>query len=669
MLNKAFNLADLGEPEMNRLARSFEELRQDFLRHRIPYHVDGEHEFKDGCLPRFWEYASAVHYGELGEDMRILDAGCGYSLLSPWLAKNGFQVWANDRTPFWKQRESQMQRIGKRFCLDLYDVAHTRYPDAYFDRVLCISVIEHIPEERIPYVMLEINRLLKDYGIVVVTFDLFKEHIRYGLGSFHGARSCQYFSGDSIQEALLTDTGFELVEPCFFDDTDWSSPPLFEEYNFGRVFLRKKACKVVEGTKAENREPPLRIANVSFDFYYGGIQEQVQILTEHSTNPTLEHLVVACGDGPLREWAENSGIPYAVITERDVASFCDSYRVDLVVSHVVNGSKWHQHLHAYELFALGIPTINLHYCAYKAQYPAWLFDRIITNAQSTVRYLPAGSTYSIVPLAVNDARLKIEFDKTQIRHKWGIPDGSLVIGRLSRLEPTKLVEHTIRAMAHIKKVSKRPVFCIIGGAEALCVKKGWYEAQLKRLAEQEGMTDIRFTGPIYGQEKNELLHLLDINLAPTSFEGYGLIFIEPAYCAIPTVTYDHSANKEVVAGGGIVVPYGDLDALVACAMHLIDDDTMRSEIGNKAKQLVEERNLPSHWCSAVEGVILHLMAELGIRRQPRPIRINRSFRLRFQAQMISLAGLLRRFCVHVLRWLRHPFCSGYKMFRILVRWG
>ena len=117
------------------------------------------------------------------------------------------------------------------------------------------------------------------------------------------------------------------------------------------------------------------------------------------------------------------------------------------------------------------------------------------------------------------------------------------------------------------------------------------------------MEEIIFTGPLDDIKKTELLHILDVNLAPSSFEGYGLIFIEPEYCGVPTVTYDHTSNSEVVSDGGIIVPFGDIDKLVESTITLIENSELRREIGFKATEIIKSRNLPIHWCSAIENVI------------------------------------------------------------------
>lgn len=75
------------------------------------------------------------------------------------------------------------------------------------------------------------------------------------------------------------------------------------------------------------------------------------------------------------------------------------------------------------------------------------------------------------------------------------------------------------------------------------------------------------------------------------------------------MTYDHCANAEVVGEGGIVVPFADMDSLVESTITLLKNPEIRREMGCKAKNIVESRNLPIHWCSAIEKLVLDNFCE------------------------------------------------------------
>lgn len=51
------------------------------------------------------------------------------------------------------------------------DISSTSYKGAMFDRIICISVLEHLAEEELLKTLLEFKRILKKEGLIVITFD------------------------------------------------------------------------------------------------------------------------------------------------------------------------------------------------------------------------------------------------------------------------------------------------------------------------------------------------------------------------------------------------------------------------------------------------------------------------------------------------------------------
>lgn len=51
-------------------------------------------------------------------------------------------------------------------------IQNLRYDDGYFDRVFCLSVMEHIPESEWRECMAQMARVLSDRGRLVLTLDM-----------------------------------------------------------------------------------------------------------------------------------------------------------------------------------------------------------------------------------------------------------------------------------------------------------------------------------------------------------------------------------------------------------------------------------------------------------------------------------------------------------------
>jgi 2-polyprenyl-3-methyl-5-hydroxy-6-metoxy-1,4-benzoquinol methylase len=128
---------------------------------------------------RLWEYPWAISHAQLAPGMQCADVGCGESPFTIYLKEiAGCEVLGFD--PDIHRRDSQdnfgvsESYIGKtglkiaRSSIDSLEAKENR-----FDRVFCISVMEHIPDFNIRSKgMKEIARILKPGGMAFITVDV-----------------------------------------------------------------------------------------------------------------------------------------------------------------------------------------------------------------------------------------------------------------------------------------------------------------------------------------------------------------------------------------------------------------------------------------------------------------------------------------------------------------
>jgi SAM-dependent methyltransferase/GT2 family glycosyltransferase len=116
---------------------------------------------------RDWEYPYAYFNSELREDMTVLDAGCGNSPFKLFLLRHCGSVHCIDKEPI-----DTPENITFKQC----DMSEIPYPDGYFDRVFCISVLEHIVEgdgRVMPMKYIdELLRVTKRGGKLILTIDV-----------------------------------------------------------------------------------------------------------------------------------------------------------------------------------------------------------------------------------------------------------------------------------------------------------------------------------------------------------------------------------------------------------------------------------------------------------------------------------------------------------------
>ena len=153
---------------------------------------------------RAWEYPWAIRAARLGDTpRRTLDVGGGGGPFSEYLARRGHEAHVVDPSldqggSFVTDRSRGLygnaRSIAKRVLFRAAGIksvwglperrrtGRVRYttrtaedtgcPDRLFDRVFCLSVMEHIPRELWPACMREFQRVLKPGGHLIITLDM-----------------------------------------------------------------------------------------------------------------------------------------------------------------------------------------------------------------------------------------------------------------------------------------------------------------------------------------------------------------------------------------------------------------------------------------------------------------------------------------------------------------
>jgi L-malate glycosyltransferase len=165
-------------------------------------------------------------------------------------------------------------------------------------------------------------------------------------------------------------------------------------------------------------------------------------------------------------------------------------------------------------------------------------------------------------------------------------NGDIVIGTVKSLEKVYAIDKLMKAFARLKEqLPSCPLKLLIVGG-------GSMDEELKMLAVKLGiMQDTTFTGPIPYMEVPAYFQKLDIYVALSISESFGVAILEASSCGIPVVVSDTGGLPEVVADGetGFIVPAGDIEKTIDALEKLVLDEQLRVGMGKKGRTLVKAR--------------------------------------------------------------------------------
>jgi len=181
---------------------------------RLGARLAGPFAFQPNNDTRTVEYPWAFEALQVRRGMRVLDIGGSLAGFQFVLGMEGCEVINVDpgeesRGRGWQVSEEVFAKLNRAFgtnvVLKKCFLQDAQLPDDYFDRVVSISVLEHVPEDDIAAIFAEIRRVLKPGGLVVLTLDLF-----LNVKPFSEADRNEYGKNIDVRW-LVENSGMELI--------------------------------------------------------------------------------------------------------------------------------------------------------------------------------------------------------------------------------------------------------------------------------------------------------------------------------------------------------------------------------------------------------------------------------------------------------------------------
>ncbi|MGH2353025.1 MAG: SAM-dependent methyltransferase [Chloroflexota bacterium] len=217
--------------------------------------------------PRYMEYDLTVNRLGVVDGCRVLDIGSP-KLPALLLARNTrCELYATDirdyfigSTAYFLAGMGLGHRLGKDLHLEVQDARRLTYPDAFFDRVFSISVLEHIPGDGDSQAMREIGRILRPGGVVTLTVPFAhagyrEEYVQGDVYERKGTQAPTFYQRRydvaTLHRRLVEPSGLLLAEQTFFGEPRvhfepywnripmrWKLPLLWMQPFLAKAFLR-----------------------------------------------------------------------------------------------------------------------------------------------------------------------------------------------------------------------------------------------------------------------------------------------------------------------------------------------------------------------------------------------------------------------------------------------
>jgi glycosyltransferase involved in cell wall biosynthesis len=191
----------------------------------------------------------------------------------------------------------------------------------------------------------------------------------------------------------------------------------------------------------------------------------------------------------------------------------------------------------------------------------------------------------------------------------GVPPGGRWLIYVGGFAPHKRIDLIVRAHAAVaRRHTSKPLSLLLVGPSSDAFHQDLERIRATvRECGTEGL--VRWPGYLPDEELRHLHSGAVALVLPSMAEGFGLPAVEAARCGAPVVATTASPLPDVLKGGGLFVPPGDLAALETAIDRLVSHEPDRQAMGRRALARASELSWPRSAAVALAAIL-----EAGARR-------------------------------------------------------
>lgn len=250
----------------------------------------------------------------------------------------------------------------------------------------------------------------------------------------------------------------------------------------------------------------------------------------------------------------------------------------LLKSNCINVGTFHAYYNKPRVYWLGKPIFR--------RWLPRLHGKITVSKPAleyVSRHLPGD--YRIIPNGIDTQQFCLDAPQRK-----EFADGKINILFVGRLEQRKGLGYLLNACAKIK--NSLPNFRLIAVGPGTVLR-----LRYEKLVKDMGLTDnVVFVGFVPSDELPSYYRSADIFCAPaTGGESFGIVLLEAMACGKPVVATNIQGYAGVLAHGeeGLLVPPRDEESLAHALLSLLNDKSLRLQMGAKGRTKAEKYSWPN----------------------------------------------------------------------------
>jgi glycosyltransferase involved in cell wall biosynthesis len=225
----------------------------------------------------------------------------------------------------------------------------------------------------------------------------------------------------------------------------------------------------------------------------------------------------------------------------------------------------------------------------------WVAEQVVASGanRDKIRVVHEGT---LVPAALTPTK------RAEARKRWGVADGSPLLGCIGVLSPDKGQEWLIRALVEVRKD--------FPGARLILAGAGPCRADLEKLTDELQLSNaVVFAG--FVKDVESVYAALDVFLLPSFFEAFNNSLLAAMSYEIPSIAFSRGALTEIMEEGksGLFVSGPDAGEISTAVKRILGDPSFAGKLGEAARIRVANHFTAEHM---VEGTLKVYSEVLGL---------------------------------------------------------